>query len=474
MTIRFDRLWVIGLTLGTAVLTAQVPRKGTAVAATPSPAVHKPPALPDEFRAYTEHPRLLLPARRLRLLRRERERKTMRWEQFEALIASKAEFPEPGFALALYYASSEDAAAGKQAVEWALSPAATDLRQLALVFDWCQPVLTESQSKRLASKLLQGLEREAALDTVAAARNRVFAAIALADHVPAEVQERYLRSAVADWWVGKIVPKVQKDRGALQRTDGYHLMELMHAVRDNLNFDMRDNALLFFRDFPLHRVISYYPATYPAADAMYRIPQYSGLGEPDLKDAALSRAADLSIVAFDTNALEHQFLQGWLIQDNFIMKSAFGAPYEFLWANPYQPGLSYHHLPNFFHDPVSGTLLLRSTWEEDAVWMSYAKGEMELFLNGKRSGLKPRSGQEPLQIGDHVIMVGESKMRLSLVLPETARYFLVGLKPNTRYEIEVDDEELTEARSDAGGILALTFPASQNVNVLIRESTYKH
>ena len=35
------------------------------------------------FSIYTEHPRLLLNARRLRLLKRERERTSPRWRQFE-------------------------------------------------------------------------------------------------------------------------------------------------------------------------------------------------------------------------------------------------------------------------------------------------------------------------------------------------------------------------------------------------------
>ena len=72
---------------------------------------------PEDYKIYTEHPRLLINSRRLRLLRRERERKTIRWEQFNTIIAGKADLPERGFALALYYAASEDAAIGKQAVD---------------------------------------------------------------------------------------------------------------------------------------------------------------------------------------------------------------------------------------------------------------------------------------------------------------------------------------------------------------------
>ena len=33
-----------------------------------------------------------------------------------------------------------------------------------------------------------------------------------------------------------------------------------------------------------------------------------------------------------------------------MLRGALGAPYEFLWANPYQPGLSFEHVPLVFHD----------------------------------------------------------------------------------------------------------------------------
>lgn len=425
---------------------------------------------PEEFRIYNEHPRLLVNSRRLRLLRRERERNSIRWEQFHTLIAGKVEMPEKGFALGLYFLASGEEAYARQAIQWALGPA-TDLRQIALVFDWCHPELTQPQTAALIQKMRKLMDADKR-ETVAAVRSRVLAAAALAGHDP-ELQERILKSVWEGWWMGKIVPAIRADRRALARQDGYALMEILHVVRDNLNFDMRDNALKFFKDFSLHRILTYYPAVYPAAENQYRIPMYSGSGEPSLDVAALSRAADLSIVAFDTNALEHQFLQGWLIQDRFLMRGPYGIPYEFLWANPYQPGLSYHHLPKFFHDPQSGVLLLRSSWEEDATWLSYNRGDMELFMDGRRSGLRPSAIAEPLAIGEHVIMVGVNPMQWSLTLPETTRYFILGFKPDTYYEMEVDDEELAEVKTDIGGVLALIFPASSNVGVRIRESVFR-
>src|ERR1700723_2192505 len=115
----------------------------------------------DEYRVYTEHPRLILTAQRLRLLKRERERESQRWRQFELLVKGSANLPEPGFALALYYAVAGDEAAGKKAVEWGLGKT-DDLRQLALVYDWCQPILSPQQSTALAAKIQRQLQKPTA------------------------------------------------------------------------------------------------------------------------------------------------------------------------------------------------------------------------------------------------------------------------------------------------------------------------
>src|SRR6187549_867155 len=99
----------------------------------------------EEFQVYGDNPRLFLNARRLRLLKRERERTSVRWVQFETLVAGKAQMAEPGFAYALFHIVTGNTDFGKQAVQFALQT--KDLRQQAFVFDWCQPLLSEEQSK---------------------------------------------------------------------------------------------------------------------------------------------------------------------------------------------------------------------------------------------------------------------------------------------------------------------------------------
>lgn len=56
----------------------------------------------EQYRVYTDAPRLFLRPQRLRLLRRERERQSIRWMQLNALVSGGAPMSEPGFAEALF------------------------------------------------------------------------------------------------------------------------------------------------------------------------------------------------------------------------------------------------------------------------------------------------------------------------------------------------------------------------------------
>ncbi len=229
--------------------------------------------------------------------------------------------------------------------------------------------------------------------------------------------------------------------------DLYALLEILHAVRDNLKIDLRDDALDYFAHLPIYLIAGNYPAPYRAPENEFRIPVYQGNGQPDLNRAALARAAGLSMVAYDNNGLENQFLQGWLIQDRFLMMTPFGAPYEFLWANPYQPGLSYYQLPLVFHDPNSGTLFVRSAWDEDADWFGLYAGVAELFHNGQvtvvNQGSSGSSTPKPLRTGRcqrhlraHSVSISDGRRGTMLV---------IGLKPRQEYLVETDDEEMRES-----------------------------
>lgn len=428
----------------------------------------------EEFRVYTEHPRLLLTAPRLRLLKRDRERDSPRWHQFHALVNAMLQggtsLPEAGFAVALDYAVSGDAGAGKRAVDWALNPADADLRQLALVYDWCQPILTPPQSSALAAKLRRLLEKNST-DSIAARRDRVFAWIATADdsaHANAVHQEELpLRDLVKNWWTASFAPALATGRAAPPLPDFYALLEILHAIRDNLKIDFREDAPPYFTRLPELLIAANYPAPYRAPENDFRIPMYAGSGQPDLNRAALVRAAGLAMVAFDHNSLPNQYLQGWLMLDRFSMFTAFGAPYEFLWANPYQPGLSYDQLPLTFHDPDSGALFVRSSWEEDAGWFGLYAGDAELFHDGHAAALGPNA---PVRLGDATIIRAQAPFKFSMEAgAEGSTVAAVGLKPDGKYLVEADDEEMREVSADPAGTLLLEYPPNRAAGIRIHE-----
>jgi hypothetical protein len=252
-----------------------------------------PQASDEPVTVSSDHPRLFLRPARLRLLKRERERASARWQQFEALLAGNAPMPERGFAQALYYQISGNAAAGRQAIAWALGPG-DDLRQLALVFDWCQDLLSEAQRRDLAARLRNGMAAAAANDSILSVRSRVLAAVALFDHVP-QAPQRELERVVRNWWNGRIAPALRNGRSVVARDDAYPLFELLHAMRDNTNLDLRESCPGFFKDFPIEHLLSYYPAVYEAPENEYRIGAPLKPDEPDLRLAALSRAAELAM-----------------------------------------------------------------------------------------------------------------------------------------------------------------------------------
>jgi hypothetical protein len=417
----------------------------------------------EDFRPWTEHPRLFLNERRLRLLKRERERDSIRWQQFNTLVAGGAPMAEPGFAAGLYYQVSGDPAYAQKAIEWAARN--SDLRQLALVYDWCRSRMTGAQAKSIAGRIRRGIELSLKATDIPTVRSRALAAVAIAEDDP-ELAERELRRLVREWWRAGIGARLKDGRATLPQDHLYAFFELMHAVRDNIQIDLRESAAKYFTDLPAWHLLSHYPATFPAAENEYRVPVFSGAGDPDLDLAAMSRAAQLAMVAYDTNARANQYVQGWLIHDRFLMRGVLGIVYEFLWANPYQPGLSYYHLPLQFHEPRTGHLFVRSSWEDDATWFGLFGGRMQVFQDGQVHTLTPRGRREPLTLAE-VTIVFSTRFKQSL--QPSGRFFVVGLKPRTPYLVEVDHEELRELTSDAGGVLAFEFPPDGKAEVRIGE-----
>ena len=165
--------------------------------------------------------------------------------------------PETAFSQALYYQVSGNVSAGRKAVAWALDTTgqAQDLRQLALVFDWCQKLLSEAEQHKLSARIEQRVAETAKDESVAGVRARVLAAVALFDHTP-DLPNQELARVVRDWWERKMAPALAAGRASLARDDAYPLWEILHAIRDNTNLDLREASPRFFKQFPVEHLMS--------------------------------------------------------------------------------------------------------------------------------------------------------------------------------------------------------------------------
>jgi len=417
---------------------------------------------PDSFKVYSEAPRLLLRPARLKLLRRERERRSLRWDQFETLWTAGAPFPELGWAQALRYRIADDRDSGVRAVAWAVGPG-DDIRQVALIADWCAPLIAKDDLGLIMGKLRREVADTRPVKTLAEARTKIFAAVVLSETEPAPA-ERAMQSVFDGFWSGSLIPGLRGAREIVPNADAYALFEIMHVVRDNLSFDLRETFPKWFEQYPILHLMAHYPAPWPGPDNEFRIPADETIETrgPDVRKAALSRAAELAMVAYDANTASSQLLQGWLTNDRFLMRDPFGISYELLWANPYQPGLSYQHVPLALHDEIGGQLYVRSSWDDDAAWIGFFKGQLQLFQNGSVTRIDPLLSREPLDIDAAVVFFARNSKRFQ-TRPgkgagedgDAASVFLVGLEAGQSYHVEIDGEEMVEETADPGGIVFL-------------------
>ena len=154
-----------------------------------------------------------------------------------------------------------------------------------------------------------------------------------------------------------------------------------------------------------------------------------------------------------------------------MMRGALGAVYEFLWANPYQPGLSYFHVPLVFHDASTGHVFARTSWDEDATWIGYFDGHLQLFRGwASADAAAGRRPPKPVHIGDAL----SAERRES---QDAWRKFRAtrggGVRSESRparshYDVEIDDEELEDVETDTGGTLVLSFPEGADSGVRVR------
>ncbi len=412
-----------------------------------------------EYRVYKEHPRIWLDEGRLKRLTRDAERNTVRWQRLQQLVADD-QTEERILALALTYRAGGVEAAGREAVELALTSAG-DLRQRALVYDWCQPLLDERQREKLLNFLIEGIrdaQQRSGLD-VAAVRDGMLAAIAASGDW--DGAEAAIHSFFEKKWRGELLPALQADDLTREGANLIALLEMTHAVRDNFEQNLWTEAPAAFESFTLPRILSYTSETIQSPEGELRLSVLMPKDAADrAREAALWRIAEMLAVAYDPSARDVQFLQGWLRNDAYTLQGPLGALYEFLWVNPYLPGLSPTSGPKIAYDQTHSRIFARKGWEESDLWIGYYDGKLHLRSDGEQHIIEPRDQQAPLVFGSSAVLLGEGDAKYQVkVEDDRGAYpsflYLVGLDPARRYQVRLNKDDWTEHDATNGGVIAV-------------------
>jgi hypothetical protein len=288
-----------------------------------------------------EHsPQLLLTPKLLRRLQRDRERQTVRWMNFEKRVQTVPDSSERGFELALYYAVVHNPERGKQAIAWVLAHKC-QRRQAALVLDWVADLLSAVDRKAIT-----GADCDAAGDVslLRVTRDRAFMMLA---------NDETVRPLVSESW--PIFRKNLRDPALLQPDALYALCEFLQVTRAATHNDLRNEEPEFFSRLPKEYLLSLRPKQ---------------IEQPEW----IAHIAALAMVALDPNLENSQFLQGWAMEDQQMVREGPGVGYEFLLADPYLPGIAYQNTDPWVYDPA-GLLIARTNWDLNACWLSIRRGK---------------------------------------------------------------------------------------------------
>jgi hypothetical protein len=427
---------------------------------------------------YTRHPRLWLDNGRGDRLRQEVQRESERWRQLQSLDQNGASFPEEPLWLALQFQAAGAEPAGRRAVEWALSMAASsqgfsnaaNLRLGAVVFDWCYELLSEQHRRELAASLGAAASAIASQNGVDAGsvRSGVLAALAVADDW--EGSEQALLDLIQRRWRGEIQPALLRGEAPDRAAGLMATLEIFHAVRYNLEQDLWRESEAVFRALPRVQMLRYYPRTLETDTGYSReLAQPSAVKLDAQSESTPARIAEMMLVAYENTLEEYQFLQGWIRHDAYVLRDAYGAVYEFIWINPYLPGLSYSTSPPVAYDAVRGRVFARKDWGDEDLWAGYFDGELQIYAEGELMVIEPESQQAPLTFPGAAVVLARPPMSFEVELPppggahETPAIYLVGLREGQTYEVRVNGSRRRPYRAERGGIVVIQNEVSQGV-----------
>ena len=227
---------------------------------------------------------------------------------------------------------------GREAVAWAKAHPC-ERRQVALIRDWCADLFRQ-ESPNLTCDGGKG-------SSLSDLRDQLFWNAALGEDTEAEVEHDK-----------KILVDKLRTGDFDDARELYAAIEYLSAAKTVERTDLREEDPHFFSSFPIELLLNLKPKQ---------------VEHPDWR----THIAALALVSIDPNLDSSQYLQAWAIEDRQTLHEGEGVAYEFLWADPYLPGVGYQNLDPWLYDPDRGMLVGRTNWSASACSIRITPGKVE-------------------------------------------------------------------------------------------------
>jgi hypothetical protein len=269
-------------------------------------------------------------------------------------------------------------------------------------------------------------------------------------------------------WEHEVVPLLESGQLTDNGEELVAVLEICHVIRLNLERDLWEETPEVFRTLPMARILSYLPEAELSDEGRLR---KRALGDNSPRNLALSRVAEMLLVAYEIGIREFQFLQGWLRNDSYTLTGPLGAFYEFLWINPYVPGLSPTSGPIAAYDPVRGRVFARESWEDGARWLGWYDGKLVIREDGQERQVQPGKDPQAFPLPDYAIVLGGMEGKTEVTIekgkqPFGPRIWVVGLTKGMQYPVKVSRGDYLTYTAGNGGVIELrNDPDSKNTEI---------
>ena len=136
------------------------------------------------------------------------------------------------------------------------------------------------------------------------------------------------------------------------------------------------------------------------------------------------------------------------MQTRQMLRDGPGVAYEFLWADPYLPGVGYENLDPWVYDS-NGRLFARMSWDSNACWVS-------ISAHGVAQENCPEGWQKSVQMFGHLMLIPATPPCFYVPRRKTSNTVVIVWRLLPHESIFHVEQQLESDQADSAGMCRLS------------------